>query len=77
MYCQELTVKNKTLMYFPQHQNLFSSLEEYVSTYQLPVSENSKVMSIEKPGELFQITVSSNNIIKNYSCRQVIIASGC
>jgi putative flavoprotein involved in K+ transport len=53
-----------------------SALEKYVSKYQLPVAENSKVISVEKPGEFFQITVSSNNTLKNYSCKQVLIASG-
>jgi putative flavoprotein involved in K+ transport len=53
-----------------------SSLEEYVSIFGLPVTENSKVISIEKPGEFFNVTVSTNDHIQNYSCRQVIIASG-
>jgi putative flavoprotein involved in K+ transport len=52
------------------------SFKEYVSTFQLPVSENSKVVSIEKPGDFFTVTVSVNNAIKNYFCRQVVIASG-
>jgi len=55
---------------------LVFSLEEYVSIHQLPVSENSKVISIEKNDDLFHVAVSSGNIIKNYLCRQVIIASG-
>jgi len=53
-----------------------SALKTYVSIHQLPVAENSKVISIEKPGELFVVTVSSNNILKNYLCKQVLIASG-
>jgi len=53
-----------------------SALKTYVSKHQLPVAENSKVISIEKPGELFVVTVSSNNILKNYLCKQVLIASG-
>lgn len=61
---------------FASAQEFVSSLEQYVSTRQLPVSESSKVISIEKPGELFHVTVSTNNTIKTYSCRQVIIASG-
>ena len=56
--------------------SFISSFEEYVSKYDLPVAENSKVISIEKPGEFFNVTVISNNDTKNYSCRQVIIASG-
>ena len=53
-----------------------SALEQYVKSHQLPVSENSKVVSIEKPGELFLVQVSSNNVSKNYFCKQVLIASG-
>ena len=61
---------------FPSAPEFVSSLEQYVSSCRLPVSENSKVISIEKTGSFFQVTVSSNDIIKNYFCRQVIIASG-
>jgi len=53
-----------------------STLEQYAKIYQLPVSENSKVISIEKPGEFFVVQVSSNNVIKNYFCKKVLIASG-
>jgi len=53
-----------------------SSLEQYARIHQLPVSENSKIVSIEKPGEFFVVQVSSNNVIKNYFCKQVLIASG-
>lgn len=53
-----------------------SSFEEYVSAFDLPVLENSKVISIEKPGAFFDVTVSGNNKKENYSCKQVIIASG-
>jgi len=53
-----------------------STLEQYVKIHQLPVSENSKVISIEKQGELFVVKVSSNNVIKNYFCKQILIASG-
>jgi putative flavoprotein involved in K+ transport len=53
-----------------------SSLEQYVSKHQLPVRENSNVISVEKNDELFQITVSSNKEIKNYYSRQLLIASG-
>ena len=53
-----------------------SSLKQYVLKHQLPVAENSRVISVEKPGEFFQVTVSGNNTIKNYFCNQVLIASG-
>ena len=53
-----------------------SSLEQYVSKHELPVKENSNVISVEKNDEFFQITVSSDKGIKNYYSRQVLIASG-
>lgn len=55
------------------------SLEEYVSTFQLPVTEDTNVLSIEKPkaSPFFIVTVSHDNEIPTkYSCWQVIIASG-
>jgi len=53
-----------------------SSLEQYVTTHQLPIAENSKVILVEKPGEFFQVTVESNTNIKKYLGKQVLIASG-
>jgi putative flavoprotein involved in K+ transport len=53
-----------------------SALEHYVGSHQLPIVENSKVISIEKPGEVFIVSVSCNNEIKKYFCKQVLIASG-
>ena len=53
-----------------------TALEQYVKSYQLPVVENSKVISIEKPGEVFVVSVLSNNEIKKSFCKQVLIASG-
>ena len=53
-----------------------SSLEQYVATHQLPVSENSKVISIEKRDDLFYVGVLSGEVVKNYLSRQVLIASG-
>lgn len=52
------------------------ALEHYAKVHQLPVVENSKVISIEKPGELFIVSVSCNNEIRKYLCKQVLIASG-
>ena len=54
------------------------TLDNYVSRFQLPVAQYSNVLSIEKTdeSEVFKIAVSKNNHIKNYYCRQVIIASG-
>ncbi len=56
--------------------DLVSSMEQYAFTHQLPVSEKAKVISVEKSGDFFHVTVLSNGLVKNYSCRQVIIASG-
>jgi putative flavoprotein involved in K+ transport len=52
------------------------ALEDYVKTRHLPVVENSKVISIEKPEDVFVVSVSCNNEIKKYFCKQVLIASG-
>jgi putative flavoprotein involved in K+ transport len=61
---------------FPGAPDFVSSLEQYVSSRKLPVEEYSKVISIEKAGAFFDVAVLSNNIIKTYCCKQVIIASG-
>ncbi len=61
---------------FPGAPGFVSSLERYVSSCQLPVRENSKVVAIEKAGEYFEVAVLSNNLVKNYCCRQIVIASG-
>ena len=61
---------------FPSAHEFVAALQQYVTTHQLPVYESSKVISIEKPGELFVVSVSCNNEIKKYSCKQVLIASG-
>ncbi|HET6768990.1 MAG TPA: NAD(P)/FAD-dependent oxidoreductase [Chitinophagaceae bacterium] len=53
-----------------------SSLEQYVSRHELPVKEDSKVISVEKNGEFFLVTVSSHEAIEKYKSRQVLIASG-
>jgi len=53
-----------------------SALEHYVRSHQLPVVEGSKVISIEKPEEIFIVSVLNNNEIKNYFSKQVLIASG-
>lgn len=56
-----------------------SSLEAYVSGFQLPVSENSNVVSVEKPAgsPFFIVTVSQENEPpRSYNAWQVVIASG-
>ncbi|MEP7373807.1 MAG: NAD(P)/FAD-dependent oxidoreductase [Chitinophagaceae bacterium] len=61
---------------FPAATAFVSSMEQYVSACELPVQENSKVISIEKKGEFFDVAVLSNNVTNSYYCKQVIIASG-
>lgn len=55
-----------------------TTLDEYTFDYQLPVQEQSKVISVEKPDDksYFTVTVSENGNITSYPSRQVIIASG-
>jgi len=53
-----------------------NQLEQYVAKHHLPVHENSKVISIEKPAELFHVQVLSNGVTENYLSRQVLVASG-
>lgn len=55
-----------------------TSLEAYVRTFQLPVLEQTHVLSIEKPQESqhFSVTVSQHSQITRYYSKQVIIASG-
>jgi putative flavoprotein involved in K+ transport len=71
-----LVYKGKDENGFDGAGDYISSFEEYVSTFDLPVSEYSKVISIEKPSDVFNVTVSKNGERRNYSTRQVIIASG-
>jgi putative flavoprotein involved in K+ transport len=55
------------------------SLEDYVSSFQLPVSENTTVLSVDKlqSNPYFTVTVSQDNEgVRTYNCWQVIIASG-
>lgn len=61
---------------FSSAADLVLSFEQYASNHQLPVAENSKVVSIEKPSDFFQVTVLSGGDVRNYQCRQVLIASG-
>jgi putative flavoprotein involved in K+ transport len=53
-----------------------AALAQYVKINQLPVIENSKVISIEKPGDAFVVSVLDDDEVKKYSCKQVLIASG-
>ena len=52
------------------------ALERYVSTNDLPVKENTKVISIERPRDNFQVRVLSNGKIEDYFSKQILIASG-
>ena len=53
-------------------------LEQYARAYNLPVVENSKVISVEKTSEseLFQVTVSTNGKINKFRSNNVVVASG-
>jgi putative flavoprotein involved in K+ transport len=57
---------------------LIPFLENYITTYDLPVFENSTVLSVEKPGGsgVFEVEVSQNGLTNHYTCGQVIVASG-
>jgi putative flavoprotein involved in K+ transport len=61
---------------FPPVHEFVSALQQYVTTHQLPVHENSKVISLENLHDIFVASVLSNNEIKKYYCKQVLIASG-
>lgn len=64
---------------FGTAQEFVTSLEAYVSTFQLPVSENCNVLSIEKPAgsPFFIVTVShENDAPRTYNSWQVVVASG-
>lgn len=52
------------------------ALKKYVSEHHLPVNENSKVISIEKPADVFVVSVFSGSGIKKCFSKQVLIASG-
>lgn len=53
-----------------------NTLDEYATRHQLPVLEKVKVIAIEKPADIFNVTVETNGQRQQYFSRQVIIASG-
>jgi len=55
-----------------------SMLEKYVKEYNLPVVENSHVLSVEKASDsdLFQVTVSTNGKTNMFRSNNVVVASG-
>lgn len=61
---------------FSSAHSFVASLEQYVKTFQLPVVENSKVISIEKPADVFVVSVLYDGEIKKYFCKQILVASG-
>jgi putative flavoprotein involved in K+ transport len=61
---------------FDSAKALAHAMEKYAEQYQLPVSENTKVITVEKQDELFHVTVVSNGVEEKYLSRQVLIASG-
>lgn len=55
-----------------------SMLEQYVKKYNLPVVENSLVVSVEKASDsdLFKVSVSANGKINRFRSNNVVVASG-
>jgi len=55
-----------------------SFLESYFRTFQLPVVENSEVLSVESihDSKAFSVCVSEKGSEKNYHSKQIVIASG-
>lgn len=70
------TVCEKDEDAFDTSASLVISFNDYRRIHHLPVIEEARVISVEKPGELFYVTVSINGEQKFYSGKQVLIASG-
>ena len=73
------TAKLKVPDAFGGAKEFYTALNDYVSTHDLPVLENSKVLSIDKAAgsPLFTVEVFHDNEIKrSYNCWQVIVACG-
>jgi putative flavoprotein involved in K+ transport len=64
---------------FSSAQDFAGMLRDYSVKHSLPVMENAKVISLDKSSGTngFRISVSENGNVKEYNCRQVVIASGC
>lgn len=76
---QGSTAKIKTPERFSGAESFVSAMKDYVSLFQLPVTENANVISIDKaPGSpVFTVKIShDNDIVRSYDCWQVIVASG-
>ena len=55
-------------------------LQEYVSAFQLPITEQAQVLSIGKASDspVFQVSVlHDNEIVRTYDAWQVVVAAGC
>ena len=50
--------------------------KSYIAAFELPVEENTKVTSIEKNNDFFIVTVSQNNIVRQYQGKELIITTG-
>lgn len=63
---------------FSSAQEFVSVLEQYAKALELPVMENSNVLSVEKStdSDLFYLTVSTNGGIQKYRSKNVVVASG-
>jgi putative flavoprotein involved in K+ transport len=55
---------------------LVGSFEEYCASNQLPVLQNSNVISVEKHENFFHVVLSKDDVQTNYRSRQILIASG-
>jgi putative flavoprotein involved in K+ transport len=61
---------------FDTAKNFVNTLEKYVLIQNLPVYENSKVISVEKMNNNFLVKALSNKHVKEYFSKAVLIASG-
>ena len=61
---------------FATTSELVSSFEKYSCSHQLPVLQNSNVISVDKQGNFLHAVVSSGGISTNYRSRQILVASG-
>jgi putative flavoprotein involved in K+ transport len=53
-----------------------SYLEDYASRFQLPVQENARVVSVESVHPGYRVTAHIDGRARQYTCRQVVAASG-
>ena len=63
---------------FPSATEFIDSLKSYAKTFELPVMEESKVISVEKlpASRMFSITIKHKADTINYQCKKLVVASG-